>query len=75
MEFNKEQIQEVILNPRKWAEKKIGNNKEKTEKLSIFDKVRQQSQEATGLQGGVQPRADSGSNAESEEVGGENSGV
>ena len=47
------------------AEKIIGTNKEQTEKLSIFDKVRQQSQEATGLQGGLQEREDTGNNTES----------
>ncbi len=39
---------------KKEAEDIIGRNKEQTEKLSIFDRVRQQSQEATGLQGGIQ---------------------
>ena len=37
-------------------------NKQKREKLSIFDKVRKQSEEATGLQGGLQQGVDSGSN-------------
>ena len=50
---------------RKEAEKIIEQNKEKTEKLSIFDKVRQQSEEATGLQGGVQQREDTGDNTQS----------
>ncbi len=50
---------------RKEAEKKIENNKSKTEKLSIFDQVREQSQKATGLQGGIQQTEDTGSDTES----------
>ena len=57
MEYNKDLT-------RKEAEKKIGNNKEKTEKLSIFDQVREQSQKATGLQGGIQQTEDTGSDIE-----------
>ena len=54
MEYNKDLTQ-------KEAEDIIEQNKQKREKLSIFDQVRQQSQEATGLQGGLQqgePRQD-----------------
>ena len=50
---------------RKEAEDIIGRNKEKTEKLSIFDRVRQQSQEATGLQGGIQAGITTDDNIES----------
>ena len=59
----------------KEAEKIIAKNKEQTEKLSIFDKVRQQSEKASGLQGGIQEGANTGSNTEPEEVGGEDSRV
>jgi len=55
MEYNKD------LN-KKEAEVIIEQNKQKREKLSIFDKVRKQSEEATGLQGGLQQGVDSGSN-------------
>ena len=54
MEYNKD------LN-KKEAEVIIEQNKQKREKLSIFDKVRKQSEEATGLQGGLQQGVDSGS--------------
>ena len=50
---------------RKEAEKIINENKSKTEKLSIFDQVREQSQKATGLQGGIQESGDTGDNSES----------
>ena len=55
MEYNKDLT-------RKEAEVIIEQNKEKRQKLSIFDKVRKQSEEATGLQGGLQQGVDSGSN-------------
>jgi len=51
---------------RKEAEKIIGKNKEQRKELSIFDRVREQSQKAAGLQGGVQPEGiDAGDNTES----------
>ena len=49
----------------KEAEKIIAKNKEQTEKLSIFDKVRQQSEKASGLQGGIQQTEDTGRDTES----------
>ena len=58
---------------RKEAEKIIAKNKEEGKELSIFDKVREQSQKATGLQGGLQPTEGGGDNTESEDVGGESS--
>ena len=47
MEYNKDLS-------RKEAEKIIAKNKEEGKEQSIFDKVREQSQKATGLQGGIQ---------------------
>ena len=58
---------------RKEAEKIIAKNKEEGKEQSIFDKVREQSQKATGLQGGLQPTEGGGDNTQPEEVGGESS--
>ena len=66
MEYNKDLS-------RKEAEKIIAKNKEEGKEQSIFDKVREQSQKATGLQGGLQPREGGGDDTQSEEVGGESS--
>tara|TARA_Y100000401_G_scaffold73348_1_gene59363 strand:- start:29266 stop:30654 length:1389 start_codon:yes stop_codon:yes gene_type:complete len=66
MEYNKDLT-------RKEAEAIIGKNKEQGKEQSIFDKVRQQSEKATGLQGGLQPTLNGGDNTQPEEVGGEDS--
>ena len=58
MEYNKDLT-------KKEAENIIAENKEKREKLSIFDQVRKQSEEATGLQGGLQPGVVGEGNTES----------